>query len=577
MAIRLASAVGQQRTPTDMYGGLDSAINKTGDALQADLERSADAAAKKAGQDQRLKDLLASNVVITPPDRAVPEDQEYYKNFAQEGLFQIQKAALDPNVNPTQLEQMKTKFAYDLRDVKNKIETDYDVVTSVVDLAKNKQTHNDALFQNFLLGKTNPTQVAEMQGDDFFAASEKDRAGKMVGEGGMKATETETVYQDTPYFKRPMSERMKINTKEVAEKLVTPKEVGVEKAAKGYYGEDFDFQNLTKMIEVTNPTTGRKDFIYDPKEVDLLAKKYASSMLGKGNFGSKDHSIQQAAYEQEALVAGNDAGFSGQKLADFVEETVARRAYDDFTQAALTAQQKRMMNDKDVTKAPSKGLEINFTSGGGASKGSVTIEPVKDFTPLDKEGIKRAEQQTSELKNSVKKAEEIAAKYKSNPSSPAYQNAKKSLDASRKALLDLEEENLKRKEGFLMFSNKKAVDDAFIDINNDGKLMYRVVGFEPNTNGGYTVLGVERVKTDEGKVDKIKNMPLTESVYKKIIAENPDADKVMNELGVKPSAKVAAPKKEAVKVKAAPKVGTIQSGYKFIGGDPANPKNWKKI
>ncbi len=78
--------------------------------------------------------------------------------------------------------------------------------------------------------------------------------------------------------------------------------------------------------------------------------------------------------------------------------------------------------------------------------------------------------------------------------------------------------------------------------------MYRVIGFKPNEGGGYTVLGVKRTKTEtEGNVDEIKNIPLTESVYKKIITENPDADDVMNKLGVKPSVKKEATKAETPK------------------------------
>jgi len=544
MAIRLASAVGQQRTPVDMYGGIGDAINKTGDAIQADMLRKQEADAKKKDQEQKYKDAIAATIEVTPPDRAFPEQKQEYETFAKRGVAELLAMSADPNKTPSEIKKKKDEIEYGLKDRLNVYREAYDAFEGVEEKRKDYDTGN---FEAWFGGKTNPTQVASMPNDDFMAASEADRAGKMVGENGMQATETETSFQGKPYLNMTFEEQKAIPFRNKANELITLKKPNIVKAAQGYLGSDFKFGSLTKRTDKVSPTSGEYIYEFDEKGADELARKFASSVVGDGNFGSKEHSQYQRALEYEALRAGNEAGFSGDKLKEFVQEAVPRMAYEDFMRDARSAEAERSKNEKDITKQPSKGLEINFTSGGGASKGSVTIEPVKDFTPLDKAGIKKAEEQTAELKSSIKKAEEIAAKYKNNPSSPAYQNAKKSLDASNKALLDLEEENLKREEGFLMFSNKKAVDDAFIDINNDGKLMYRVIGFKPKADGGYNVLGVERVKTDEGKVDKIKNMDLTESVYKKIIAENPDADKVMNELGVKPSAKVAAPKKEAAK------------------------------
>jgi len=595
MAIRLASAIGEQRSPIAVFGGLDDAINKTGDAIQAGQAERAKAAAKKADQEQQYKDLVAATLKPRNLEGVRSEDWEEDQKFQKEAFADILLASKDSNVTKAQLEQKHKDFIEGLQKREHLYKRDYDAISSV---AKKQDTHDTSLFDNFLIGRTDPTQVSDMPNDDFFAASEGNRAGTMPIEnlpddpsfnGGlqklpddpnfngerillpdgsvktidnsnkitrgvnkaneMKRTETSTLYQEKPYFSKSIDERLKTDIRAKENELTALKRPNIVKAAQGYLGSDFKFGSLTKRTDKVSPTSGEYIYEFDEKGADELARKFASSVVGDGNFGSKDHSQYQRALEYEALRAGNEAGFSGDKLKEFVQEAVPRMAYDDFMKDARAAEADRSKNEKDITKAPGKGLEINFTSGGGASKGTVSIEPVKDFTPLDKEGIKRAEEQTTELKSSIKKANEIVDKYKNNPSSPAYQNAKKLLDASNKALLDLEEENLSRKKGFLMFSNKKAVDDAFIDINNDGKLMYRIIGFEPKEGGGYNVLGVKRTKTDEGNVDEIKNMDLTESVYKKIIAENPDADVVMNKLGVKPSAETskAEPKKETPK------------------------------
>jgi len=196
MAIKLASAIGEQRKPIDVLGGLGDTIGKTGDAIIKGINDKNERERKKAEQEQKLKDLLASNTKITPPERAVPEQAAEYENFAKEGDFQIRKASLDPKTTLAQLEKMQSDFLYALKERKNKYEKDYDTIHNVSDLAINKGTHDDVLFQNFLIGKENPTKVAEMANDDFMAASEADRAGKIVGENGMKATKTKQIIKD---------------------------------------------------------------------------------------------------------------------------------------------------------------------------------------------------------------------------------------------------------------------------------------------------------------------------------------------------------------------------------------------
>jgi len=376
MAIRLASAIGEQRKPIDVLGGVGDAIGKVGDTIIKGINDGKAKEAKRAEQDQKFKEALLNDIEVGAID-ALPEQQMEYENFAKNGYTQIMQAAYDPKMTSSQIKKMKDDFVYGLAERKIKYGNDLEAIH---DVTKKLDTHDTGRFDSFLIGKEAPTQVAEMPNGDFMATSEADRAGKMVGEEGMQATETETKYQGKNYLTLPFEEQKKIDLREKVNTLVTPKRVGVEKASKGYFGEDFDFQNLTKRTDKVNPTTGEYIFEFDKGNADLMAKKFASSMIGDGNFGSKDHSIQQKAYETEALIAGNDAGFSGQKLADFVEETVAQRAYDDFMKAALTANQKRMMNDKDITKAPSKGgFSNNITLGGGGSNAKWNISKPKEI------------------------------------------------------------------------------------------------------------------------------------------------------------------------------------------------------
>jgi len=321
---------------------------------------------KKAEQDQKLKDLLASNTKITPPERAVPEQAAEYENFAKEGDFQIRKASLDPKTTLAQLEKMQSDFLYALKERKNKYEKDYDTIHNVSDLAINKGTHDDVLFQNFLIGKENPTKVAEMANDDFMAASEADRAGKMVGENGMQTTETKTNYQGQNYFKLPFEEQKKIDLAEKANRLVTQRVPGIEPAAKAYLGKDLDFKSYTEKLDKVDPKTGQFIYTFKEEDVNRDADRFASSMVGEGNFGSKDHYLQQKAYETAAIKAAVDTGVPQEKMAEAVKEFVQVAAKEDFKRAAQTAYENRVKNQKDIEKPPrGEKSEFNVNIGGG--------------------------------------------------------------------------------------------------------------------------------------------------------------------------------------------------------------------
>jgi hypothetical protein len=198
-----------------------------------------------------------------------------------------------------------------------------------------------------------------------------DRGGQNVSAGNkmneMKRTETTTSFQGVPYFNKSIDERLKTDIDVKADELTTLKSPNIVKAAQGYLGGDFKFGSFTKATTKRTPTTGEIIYEFDEKTADDTARRFASSMVGDGNFGDMNHEQYQRALEYEALRAGNEAGYSGDNLAEFVQETVQKMAYDDFMQNARAAEAERSKNQMDVTKAPSKGVNITFTSGGGGS------------------------------------------------------------------------------------------------------------------------------------------------------------------------------------------------------------------
>jgi hypothetical protein len=396
MAIRLASAIGEQRENVDVFGGLAGIISKTGDALQAQKEEKRKEAAKKADQEQKLKDAIAASTDFTPLVNVHPNDREKDLQFKQKGYNAIMIAAADPKITRSQLEKIQRDYIKEAQDNKYVMERDWEAIQSV---AGKQETHDTERFNNLLMkGHTDPTTTAEMPNDDFMAASEADRAGKMPsaetstdktterqiigvdgkpttitstesvdnGSRGMKATETTTSFQGVPYLDRPISERKMTNIKALENELTTLKRPNIVLASKGYFGDNHKFASYTKKTDKITPTTGEIIYEFDEKGADLDARKFASSMIGDGNFGDKSHKQYQRALEYEAMDKGTEAGLSGEKLKDFVQESVAKVAYEDFMQNARSAEADRIKNDRDVTKAPRSGggFNINFMGNG---------------------------------------------------------------------------------------------------------------------------------------------------------------------------------------------------------------------
>ena len=423
MAIRLASAIGEQRENVDVFGGLAGIISKTGDALQAQKEQKRKEAANKADQEQKYKDAIAASTDFTPLVDVHPNDREKDLQFKQKNYNAIMIAAADPKVTRSQLEKMQRDYIAEAQDNKYVMERDWKSIQSV---AGKQDDYDTQRFDNLLMkGHTDPTTTAEMPNDDFTAASEADRAGKMPSEnlpssqgaaeeiillpddpnlqstlqnlpndpnfkgeivllpnGGakiinkkappaekmneMKRTETTTSFQGVPYLDRPISERKMTNINALENELTTLKRPNIVLASKGYFGQSHKFDGYTKATTKISPTTGEIIYDFDEEGADLDARKFATSMIGDGNFGDKSHKQYQRALEYEAMDKGTEAGLSGEKLKNFVEESVAKVAYDDFMQNARAAEMDRIKNDRQVTKAVGKkgGFSISVGNGG---------------------------------------------------------------------------------------------------------------------------------------------------------------------------------------------------------------------
>jgi hypothetical protein len=308
--------------------------------------------------------------------------------------------------------------------------------------------------------------------------------------------------------------------KDVMTKVINPDNTTTEKRIKGsqiFENEDgTPNQEGIKMMKEAN------------KKLLLSDSQIARRMMWETN-----KMIDKMA-EEDLVLEDKIKGMTPQELYNMQIDMTAQRMLD------MQIANNKTVNKEFDNRAPikGKGMSINFTSGGGISKGAVSLDPLNKPSPTFIE---------AKYSPKIKKAEERIAELEAIEKPNKFQ-----LDElkAQKGLL----EGLKKGEGLeqgkhYKFSNKKSGDDAFITIYpNNQRKAFRLEDITP-TKDGFEISGVERIKTDEGKnIDTSVFYPLTLDIYTDIINENPDAVDVFNEAGIKPNAEKqtkAAPKKEA--------------------------------
>ena len=107
MAIRLASAVGQQRENVGILGDLDAIVANTGKGINDNLQAEREANKKAAEKEQAYKDAIALNLKVKPIEEATPEDRKEYEDYVTKGVSDIMIAKANPKVSGAELEKMQ--------------------------------------------------------------------------------------------------------------------------------------------------------------------------------------------------------------------------------------------------------------------------------------------------------------------------------------------------------------------------------------------------------------------------------------------------------------------------------------
>jgi hypothetical protein len=344
MAIRLASAIGQQRTPVDMYGGIGDAINKTGDAIQAQQIEKAKAAAKKAEQDQQYKDLVAATLKPRSLEGVRREDWEEDQAFQKEGLADILLSSKDQNVTKAQIEQKQKDFIEGLQ----KREFVYKRDNKVLENTSNAYYDGDLTedMDNLFAGKDFPNAL--------------NQEGTPLNTDWKPSDEAKPL--NTPYFKKSLDERLKTDLESEYNKRVVKPLVGALDASKDVFSKEFDGQ---AYVEKTVNQNGGWDYSVNNKAIESDANRYGASFVGNTNLGVK-HKREKDAMEKIAVLQLRNNGFTDEQIAQELPNIMFNTAKQNYIEMAQRDVDSRLKNQKeDPLRKEGKNSEFNINIGAG--------------------------------------------------------------------------------------------------------------------------------------------------------------------------------------------------------------------
>jgi len=499
MAIKLASAVGSQREPIGILGGLDEAINKTGDAIQADQLRKSEAAAKKKDQEQRMKDAILGSLDVTTLEDVHPDDRAEDVNYKKEQFAKIAIASHDPNVTSSQLQQMHRDYIQGAKDREYLYKRDWEKARALEKARKEGYLTKD--MDMFLAGQTEqqntPTQISKSQ--------ENGGIGVPTQEEALGSTQ----FTGTPYFKKPIEERLKTNIDEEFDKRVVMPTLGALEAVKDINGKEFspnDFVTRTVNKE------GGWDYFVDKAKLENEAQKYAIHMTGNTNYGKRQNQTK-TAMEKEAYMALRNAGLSDDEIVAEMPNVVKQLAYDDFMRKVQPAIDGELTRQKEEPlRREGKGITFNNNLGGGGIETPDGVFIPKE-TPLmsDEQFNQKWKQKNEEYYNnwltkydelnpkSAATDEEKLAMFKKEVDKPSANNPKLTINEWNKQQLKKESNNAKKGLTAISFT-PKGKDNWFEATASDGKIR-KIIPKTIYKNDKGELVKVEGYNVDESTGD----------------------------------------------------------------------------
>lgn len=526
MAIRLASAIGQQREPTSILSGVDDAINRTGDAIQA-------ANREKRNEEAKKRDAaLQAAINIDTNIDAMKDDNEKYKQTANKLVSEVFTLYAN-GASPMQIAAKKKEAEEILAPMKYRYEKDkedYSKIQEFVSKEENKGKYDFTEAENFLLGRDTREVPMPMQ-------APTDRAMPLNKEDS-DVTEVMNI-QETPYWKKDLAERQtQAPSSAYSEFMSRVKDItgNFKDASKGVFGSDYNPQQQYSKVFTTQNADGTtvQEVRLDTEEAARDKSKFLST-IGT-DLGDTKTQQYWRTLANKAGAAGKRAGYYGEKLNKFVKEQVINQASTDWDNAIQQDIEKTKISKVD--KAPfreGKGMVINNGSG-MFSNGNTSMNKTEEITPYVQRKYAAKELQ---IRNNIERLK--------NSTNPTDQQTVKGYE---KSLSDLERLKASEAKDHIKYSNAKAKDDQYVTYgvvsgkDKNGKDIKENISFRPEDfferNGKWYMAGQEKKEGLDRKKNKVvtyldREIPLDENNYKKLITEDKLVIPLLEKYGIKAS------------------------------------------
>ena len=529
MAIRLASAIGEQREPTSILSGVDDAINRTGDAIQAANQRKAAEEAKK-----RDAALQAAMSIDTDID-ALPEDNKRFKQQATPLIGEVFKLFAN-GASPSAISAKSKEVEGTLLTLKRRYESDKaDWLKIMADKANNKDKKDYSEAEAYLTG----IEKKEMPMSQPISKSQQEGGyGVPTEEEMLGGIEVVDVRERPEYWNASAEEREKIAPAgPYAEVLKRAKDItgNFDDAIDAYTGGKFDpqsrFTNLQDVLKAGG--LDKQQVIVDNEGIAKEKSAFISS------FGSDIGGVKARQYWNTlttlAAKRGREAGLEGDSLKQFVELNVKDVAGKDFDRRVQQDIEKTKIKkiDEDPDKE-GKGRVIN-NGNGMFSNGNTSMNKTEEITPYVQRKYAAKE---SQIKKEIERLK--------NSTNPTDQQTVKGYE---KSLSDLERLKASEAKDHIKYSNAKAKDDQYVTYgvvsgkDKNGNDIKENISFRPEDfyerNGIWYMAGEEKKEIiDLGKnvvtyLDR--EIPLDENNYQKLITEDRLVIPLLEKHGIKPS------------------------------------------
>lgn len=521
MAIRLASAIGSQRTPVDILGGLDDAINKTGDAISEGIKARREEEAKKTALKQATKDAILKSVKVDPTG-GHPEQVKAYEEYLKNGFSNLYVLRNDPNTNPDVYDKAAKDFEYGAKQRAMKYKEDAEAYE---ESGKMQDAYHLDEFAGFLTGT--PEQQVE-EDDPAAVAQYNDAKNKIEEDRKYWDKDVDTYTANTPEQRAKLKDDINKKLDEKLAELKAPEKIKKTiKGQEGYWSLPFEEQLKTdlkaKLRETAIPVT--------PNAIDVakgvLGSPYTMSYVTtiQKSDGSSDYAVDEKALEMDAESIAdkfkNPPAVSPNKDFNLLNRSLEAQAIDyllkNTPQGQITPEQiaetkKQLFKSKFLQEAESKIREdqlkmkeaaLKSRSGSGSGAGSkepkiTKLEGTPDVPAIEQlKQDKVAAQQTKidEYQNKINQYKRQADEASKKGDNDAAKRANHSLAIAQTTLAAIEKtkemiENHKpNTSDVYVFSDKEESVDQALNFVGEGGLTIKA---QPTTifkMNGLTYIG----------------------------------------------------------------------------------------